>query len=274
MTWALAFPQIDPVAFSIGPFVVRWYALAYIAGLLLGWRYCRWLAPQATRRLNAHAIDDFLVWAALGIILGGRLGYVLFYKPGFYFSQPHEILFLWQGGMSFHGGLLGVIAAMLLFAYRRGLPVFALADTVAAAAPIGLCLGRIANFVNGELFGRPTEVSWGVVFPYGGPVPRPPSQLSEAGLEGLVLSAVLFVLVRRGAMGRTGTVTGVFLIGYALARMAAELFREPDPHLGFLIAGTTMGQLLSLPMLLAGLAILAWAPRTNAPSHGRDAAGD
>ncbi|MFQ5775460.1 MAG: prolipoprotein diacylglyceryl transferase [Kiloniellaceae bacterium] len=264
MTLALAFPQIDPVAIAIGPLAIRWYALAYIAGLLLGWRYCRWLAARPPQRLSARAIDDFLVWAVLGVVLGGRLGYVLFYKPGFYLAHPQEILFLWQGGMSFHGGLLGVVLATVLFARREGVPIFALSDIVACATPIGLFFGRIANFINGELFGRPTDLPWGMIFPLGGPVPRHPSQIYEAGIEGLVLFLILFALARRGALQRTGSLTGAFLIGYALARMLVELAREPDPHLGFLFAGATMGQLLSLPMLLAGLAVLAWTRRARA----------
>ncbi|MFQ6016699.1 MAG: prolipoprotein diacylglyceryl transferase [Kiloniellaceae bacterium] len=263
MSFALTFPAIDPVAVSIGPFAIRWYALAYIAGLLIAWRYCRWLAVRPPQRLSAAAFDDVLLWATLGVVLGGRLGYVLFYKPGFYLANPHEIVFLWQGGMSFHGGLLGVAVATVLFARRQGVSVFALSDIVSCAAPIGLFLGRLANFINGELFGRTTDVPWGMVFPHGGPLPRHPSQLYEAALEGLVLLVVLHVMARRGALGRTGLLTGAFLIGYALARIAAELFREPDAHLGYLIADATMGQLLSIPMLLAGLGLVIWARRAR-----------
>ncbi len=264
MIAAIEFPAIDPVLITIGPFAIRWYALAYIAGLLIAWRYCRWLAVRPPQSVNPDAFDDFLLWATLGVLLGGRLGYVLFYKPDFYLAHPQEILFIWQGGMSFHGGLLGVVAAEIMFARRRGLPVLALADIVAAAVPIGLFLGRIANFINGELFGRPSEAPWAMVFPRGGPLPRHPSQLYEAAIEGLVLFLVLHLMVRAGALERRGTLTGAFLIGYALARMLAEVFREPDAHLGFLLGGTTMGQWLSLPLLLAGLALVAWARRTRA----------
>jgi phosphatidylglycerol:prolipoprotein diacylglycerol transferase len=264
MIAVLSYPSIDPVVFSIGPFAVRWYALAYIAGLLIAWYYCRWLTRRPPQRLSAEAFDDFLLWATLGIVLGGRLGYVLFYKPAFYLDHPQEILFLWQGGMSFHGGLIGVAVAELLFARRRGVPVLALADIVACAAPIGLFLGRIANFINGELFGRPSDLPWAMIFPNGGPLPRHPSQLYEAALEGLVLLLVLYLLVRARALERTGTLTGAFLIGYALARWFVELFREPDAHLGFLLGGTTMGQVLSLPLLLAGLALVIWARRARA----------
>jgi phosphatidylglycerol:prolipoprotein diacylglycerol transferase len=264
MIAVIDFPAIDPVLITIGPFAIRWYALAYIGGLLIAWRYCRWLAARPPQSVNPDAFDDFLLWATLGVLLGGRLGYVLFYKPDFYLAHPQEILFIWQGGMSFHGGFLGVVGATIWFARRRGLPVLALADIVAGAAPIGLFLGRIANFVNGELFGRPSEAPWAMVFPRGGPQPRHPSQLYEAALEGLVLFLVLHLMVRAHAIERRGTLTGAFLIGYAVARMLAEVFREPDAHLGFLLGGTTMGQWLSLPLLLAGLALVVWARRTRA----------
>ena len=264
MIAVITFPEIDPVLISIGPFAIRWYALAYIGGLVIAWRYCRWLAVRPPQSVSADAFDDFLLWATLGILLGGRLGYVLFYKPDYYLANPQEILFIWRGGMSFHGGLLGMVAAEVMFARRRGLPVLALADIVAAASPIGLFLGRIANFINGELFGRPSEVPWAMVFPHGGPRPRHPSQLYEAAVEGLVLLLVLHLMVRAGALERRGTLAGAFLIGYALARMLAEMFREPDAYLGFLLGGTTMGQWLSLPLLLAGLALVVRARRTRA----------
>ncbi|HEY5597839.1 MAG TPA: prolipoprotein diacylglyceryl transferase [Kiloniellales bacterium] len=263
MLAVLTFPSFDPVAISIGPFAIRWYALAYIVGILLAWRYCRWLASGPPEQLSARAIDDFLFWATIGIIIGGRLGYVLFYKPGDYLANPVEIVFIWRGGMSFHGGMLGVAAAILLFARSQKVHFTVLADIVAAAAPIGLFLGRIANFVNGELFGRPTDVAWGVVFPAGGPVVRHPSQIYEAGLEGIVLFIVLFVLVRFGALRSGGMLTGAFLVGYAVARLIAELFREPDLHIGFLAGGITMGQVLSLPMLLVGLGFIVWARRAR-----------
>ncbi len=265
MIAALSFPQIDPIAISLGPFAIRWYALAYIGGLLIAWWYCRWLATRPPRDVGSEAFDDFLLWATLGIVLGGRLGYVLFYKPGFYFANPLEIVMVWQGGMSFHGGLLGVAVAEVAFARRRGIPLFALTDIVACAAPVGLFLGRIANFVNGELFGRQSDAPWAVVFPSDVErLPRHPSQLYEAGLEGILLFLALYVLVRLRALEVSGLLTGAFLIGYALARMAAELFREPDVHLGFLPGGVTMGQVLSLPMALAGLGLVIWAFRARA----------
>ncbi len=263
MIFALAFPDIDPIAISIGPLAIRWYSLAYISSLLLAWWHWRWIASLPPRRLSKVAADDFLLWATLGVVLGGRLGYVLFYKPGFYLANPQEIVFLWQGGMSFHGGLLGVIAAIILFARKQAIPALAMSDIIAGSVPIGLFFGRVANFVNGELFGRPTDVPWAMVFPYGGPMPRHPSQIYEALLEGLVLFLVLHVLIRRGWIRRTGVMSGAFLIGYGCTRIVAEMFREPDAHLGFIAGGVTMGQILSLPMLLAGIGIVFWARRAR-----------
>ncbi|MBV9587006.1 MAG: prolipoprotein diacylglyceryl transferase [Alphaproteobacteria bacterium] len=263
--FAITFPAIDPVAVALGPFVVRWYALAYIAGLLIGWRYCLMLANRPPRLVARDDIDDFLVWATLGVVLGGRIGYVLFYQPGYYLIHPLEALYLWHGGMSFHGGALGVTLAIAVFTRARRLPVFAFSDIVAEAIPIGLFFGRIANFINGELFGRETDVPWAMVFPNGGPVPRHPSQLYEAFCEGLLLFLLLLLAEHRGARQRPGVVTGLFLIGYAVARMSGELFRQPDVQLGFLFFigqfGITMGQLLSLPVLIAGFALIWWAVR-------------
>jgi phosphatidylglycerol:prolipoprotein diacylglycerol transferase len=257
-TFAIAFPVIDPVLIQIGPIAIRWYALAYIGGLLLGWRYLRWLVQRPGWRLTLEDLDDLLLYVVLGVVLGGRLGYVLFYKPGFYLAHPGEILAVWEGGMSFHGGMLGVIAAMALFAWRRGIPLLEIGDAVSAAAPIGLFFGRIANFINGELFGRASDVPWAMVFPHGGPEARHPSQLYEAALEGLILFLVLFWIARRPRLPETaGRIGGLFLIGYGLARSFVELFREPDAHLGFLLGGSvTMGQILSLPMILVGLFLL------------------
>jgi phosphatidylglycerol:prolipoprotein diacylglycerol transferase len=262
--FAIPFPAIDPVAVAIGPFVVRWYALAYIVGLLLGWRYCLVLADRPPRLVERRDIDDFLVWATLGVVLGGRIGYVLFYQPGYYLQHPIEALYLWHGGMSFHGGALGVTLAILLFTRARRLPVLAFSDVIAEAIPIGLFFGRIANFINGELFGRETDIPWAMVFPNGGPVPRHPSQLYEAVCEGLLLFLLLLLAEHRGARRRPGIVTGLFLIGYAVARMSGELFRQPDPQLGFLVFGTTMGQLLSIPVLIAGFILIWWARRQPA----------
>jgi phosphatidylglycerol---prolipoprotein diacylglyceryl transferase len=292
--FAIPFPAIDPVAVAIGRFAIRWYALAYIVGLLIGWRYCLLLADRAPRLVARRDIDDFLVWATLGVVFGGRIGYVLFYMPGYYLGHPLEALYLWHGGMSFHGGALGVTLAIILFARARGLPVFALSDIVTEAIPIGLFFGRIANFINGELFGRITDVPWAIKdFPNGaarpsdvplqyvisckadGPLlncPRHPSQLYEAGCEGLLLFLLLLAAERMGWRRRPGVVTGLFLAGYAVARMSGELFRQPDAQLGFLLFGTTMGQLLSVPVLLAGILIILWARRRPAVAAPRSRA--
>ena len=261
---AIPFPALDPVAISIGPVAIRWYALAYIAGLLIGWRYCLALAGRPPYLVGRQDVDDVLVWATLGDVLGGRIGYVLFYKPGYYVFHPLEALYVWHGGMSFHGGALGVTIAIVWFTRARKIPLFAFSDIITAAIPIGLFFGRIANFINAELFGRPTQVAWGMIFPYGGSMPRHPSQLYEAVCEGILLFLLLFAAERLGARQRSGIVTGLFLAGYAVARMSGELFREPDSQLGYLVFGTTMGQLLSVPLLIAGLAITFWAQRAPA----------
>ena len=257
MTFVIPYPAIDPVLFAVGPIAIRWYSLAYIFGLIAGWRYLRVLVRGRPAVMKEFDVDDFLVWATIGVVLGGRLGYVLFYKFGFYMDNPLAILQVWRGGMSFHGGLLGVAVAGYLFARRRAIPFLSFADAVACVAPIGLFLGRLANFINGELYGRPSDVPWAMVFPGGGPAPRHPSQLYEAALEGIVLFAVLNVLWRVQAVGaRPGFLFGALLAGYALARAAVELFRQPDAHIGFLAAGTTMGQWLSAPMLAVGLYLM------------------
>lgn len=264
--FVIPFPAINPVAVSFGPFAIRWYALAYIAGLVIGWRYCLRLAGNPPHLVRRQDIDDFLVWATLGVVLGGRIGYVLFYNPGYYFAHPPQALYVWHGGMSFHGGAIGVTVAILLFARSRRIGIFAFSDIIAEAIPIGLFFGRIANFINGELFGRPSNVPWAMVFPNGGPVPRHPSQLYEAVCEGLLLFLLLFFAEWRGTRRSPGFVTGLFLVGYAVARMSGELFRQPDPQLGYLIFGATMGQLLSIPVLIAGIVIILWARRTPRPS--------
>ncbi len=260
----LQFPNFNPVLISFGPFAIRWYALAYIVGILLGWLYARSLLR--TNRLwggkppmKVEDFDDFILWVTLGIILGGRIGYVLFYNPAYYVTHPLEALEVWNGGMSFHGGFAGCVLAVVLFARRRGISILSLGDITCAVCPIGLLLGRIANFVNSELWGRPTDVPWAMVFPNGGPFPRHPSQLYEATLEGLALLAVLAVFIRMGALKRPGLVTGAFAILYGVARIACEMFREPDPQLGFLWGGLTMGMLLSVPLMLTGAGFLAAA---------------
>lgn len=264
---ALAFPVVDPVAVQIGPLAIRWYALAYLAGFLLGWRYCIYLARRRRGRPDAMDFDDFLTWAVAGAILGGRLGYVLFYNLPYYLESPLEVLMVWQGGMSFHGGLLGVILAVLLFCRARELSPFVFGDLIACAAPIGLFFGRIANFVNGELYGRAApDFEWAMVFPRDPlQVARHPSQLYEAALEGLLLFVVLALLVRRpSVVERPGLLAGVFLAGYGLARAFVEFFREPDAQLGFLWGGATMGQLLCVPMIAVGVWMAARSGRERA----------
>ena len=253
MFFALPFPMIDPVLVQIGPFAIRWYALAYIAGIVLGWRLARRLVVLGPKAATPEQVDDFVTWVTLGIILGGRFGYVIFYRPDIFLRAPWEILYLWQGGMSFHGGALGVILALYFFTRRQGLDWVAFSDRVVCVVPIGIFLGRLANFINGELWGRVSDVPWAMVFPGAGPDPRHPSQLYQAGLEGLCLFILLMVLVSRQAVrARIGVLSGVFLAGYGLARLIGEFFRQPDAHLGFLFAGATMGQMLSLPMIAAG----------------------
>jgi len=262
--------MFEPIAFEIGPFfgigplVIRWYALAYIVSLLIGWRYCLWHAKRTPRLVSRDQLDDFFVWAILGVVLGGRIGFILFYDPGQYLQDPLSMLKVWQGGMSFHGGLIGVILAMILFTRSRKLPFFSLADIVATATPIGLFFGRLANFQNGELYGRITGVPWAMKFP-GDPMNfRHPSQLYEAALEGLILFVILLLLSYSESVRRkVGTLSGVFLVGYALSRIIVELVREPDPQLAFLpqISFLSMGQWLSIPMLLYGLYVIATAKR-------------
>lgn len=250
----MPFPDIDPIAIAIGPLAIRWYALAFIVGLLSGWWYIGQFLRQPPHIMTRPQLSDFFTWAIIGVIVGGRLGYVSFYQTSYYFQNFVEIFYVWQGGMSFHGGLIGVAVAIVLFARRRNIPVMAMADLVACAAPIGLFLGRLANFVNGELYGRVTDVPWAFIFPGGGDQPRHPSQLYEAALEGVVLFIVLFVLVRfTKARTRPGLLMGVFLIGYSVSRILVEFFREPDIQIGFLTNGTTLGQWLSLPLLAAGI---------------------
>lgn len=258
----IVFPQIDPVLIEVGPLVIRWYALAYIVGLVVGWRVMRRLVGWSPRVATTTQVDDYLTWATLGVVIGGRLGYVLFYQFGTFLAHPLSIFAVWEGGMSFHGGFLGVATATWWFCHRNDIPLLGFADRLAVVAPIGLFLGRIANFINGELWGRvaAADLPWAMVFPHAGPLPRHPSQIYQAALEGLALFAILLALARiDGLRARAGLLTGVFLTGYAIARIVGELFREPDAFLGFLVFGSTMGQLLSLPMLVAGLFLIVRA---------------
>lgn len=270
----IAFPVFNPIALQLGPIAIRWYALAYIGGIVLGWLYARslvkkerlWGGPAPITLLQ---LDDFILWVTIGIIVGGRTGYVLFYNPSFFFAHPAEIFQLWNGGMSFHGGFLGCVAAVMLFARSNGISILSLGDITTAVGPIGLFLGRLANFINSELWGRAADssVPWAMVFPNGGPEPRHPSQLYEAGLEGILLFTILAIMIRIGALKRPGLILGSFIAIYAFARIASEFFREPDAQLGFLWGGLTMGMLLSVPMIIVGIILIVHAWRRETPEH-------
>jgi phosphatidylglycerol:prolipoprotein diacylglycerol transferase len=265
--FVIPFPAVDPVAIKIGPFAIRWYGLAYFAGILIGWWYARRLVSNGrlwggASPITVTDIDDFLLWLVVGIVGGGRIGYALFYQPGHFLDDPLAMFRLWEGGMSFHGGLAGTILAMTIFSLRRKIPMLSLFDVCAASVTFGLFFGRIANFINSELWGRPTNVPWAIIFPNGGPLPRHPSQLYEAGLEGLLLFIVLRVLTHHFlSLRRPGLTGGAFIAGYGLARIAVEFVREPDPQLGFLAGGLTMGMALSLPMVAVGVAAMIYALR-------------
>ncbi|MCE2951819.1 MAG: prolipoprotein diacylglyceryl transferase [Alphaproteobacteria bacterium] len=249
----LTYPAFDPVALHLGPLSIRWYGIAYVAGILLGWQCCAWLCRKELINISQKHIDDFIPWATLGIVVGGRLGEVFFYNPAYYLSHPLEILYIWQPGMSFHGGFLGVVLAGILWVHTKKIPWITFGDLLSVGTPIGLFFGRIANFVNAELYGRITDAPWGMIFPHAGPFPRHPSQLYEAGLEGLLLFTILFSLARRGVAKKyPGLLLGVFLAGYGLARSFVELFRQPDDITGFIWGEITMGQLLSLPLIFVG----------------------
>lgn len=260
--FVLPFPMIDPVALNLGPLPIRWYALAYIAGFVIGWWALRrlvtneslWAPRQA--RPSVDSIDDLLVYAAFGVIIGGRLGHVLIYDPGFYLAHPLEILETWKGGMAFHGGLIGAVIGIWLFARRSGAPFLTVTDLCAAVAPAGIFFGRLANFIKPEMWGRPSDVPWAMVFPGAGDLPRHPSQLYEAGLEGLALGALVWVAAKSGALKQPGLVTGLFGIGYGLARIFCEFFREPDSVQEALPNGLTMGMVLSAPLVFIGLALV------------------
>jgi phosphatidylglycerol:prolipoprotein diacylglycerol transferase len=260
MLLALPFPAIDPILFELGPIAIRWYSLAYISGLFFGCIYMGRLAKRIPDILSPDDAIDFMTWATIGVILGGRIGYILFYKFNYYLDNPIQVFYVWQGGMSFHGGFLGVVMGGILYTRRQKIPTLVFSDIVVCAAPIGLFFGRLANFINSELYGRVTDVSWAMVFPTGGSQPRHPSQLYEAALEGLVLFVLINFLWRTEfAYKRPGFVTGVFILGYAAARSMVELFRQPDAHIGFLFLGGTMGQWLSLPMVLVGIFFILWS---------------
>jgi phosphatidylglycerol:prolipoprotein diacylglycerol transferase len=266
------FPSFNPIAIAIGPFAIRWYALAYIGGIVFGWLYARSLLKKerlwgGPAPMSLVQMDDFILWVTLGIILGGRTGYVLFYNLPFFIEHPAAIFKLWEGGMSFHGGFMGCVVAVMWFASRNNISILSLGDITTAVGPIGLFLGRLANFINGELWGRPADPSlpWAMIFPTGGNVPRHPSQLYEAGMEGILLFTILAVMIRFGALKRPGLILGSFILIYGITRIIGEHFREPDPQLGFLWGGLTMGMLLSIPMLIVGSILIVRAVRRGAP---------
>jgi phosphatidylglycerol:prolipoprotein diacylglycerol transferase len=256
----LTYPDIDPVIIAIGPLAIRWYSVAYVAGILLGCFYADYLNKKPPAQKELRVFDDFMTWAVLGIVLGGRLGYVFFYNFGYYTEHPLDIIKLWEGGMSFHGGFLGVVTACIMYCRKIKLNPLILFDLTACSAPIGLFFGRLANFVNGELYGRVTNSTWAMVFPNGGPFPRYPSQLFEAALEGLVLFIILAYLANfTQARQRLGLLSGVFVAGYGISRIIIENFREPDAQIGFLFSHITTGQLLSAPMVLGGVGLVIYA---------------
>ena len=276
----IPFQNIDPVLVTIGPLAIHWYGIGYIVGILFGWWYAKRLVtspklwPAGVLPMKPEDIDDFVVWAAIGVVLGGRTGYVLFYDLPRYIANPLDIFAVWQGGMSFHGGLLGVILAMILFSRSRGIRVWTLFDVVAAGVPVGLGLVRLANFINSELWGGVTDVPWAIEFPNGGPFPRHPSQLYEALLEGLVLFCLLrFLTHSRLKLALPGFVSGAFIAGYGCARIFVEFFREPDRQLGYLLGTNwlTMGMILSTPMVLLGIWAMATARPTPQPAENRTA---
>jgi phosphatidylglycerol---prolipoprotein diacylglyceryl transferase len=271
----IPYPAIDPVAVYIGPFPIRWYALAYIGGLAGGWLYA-WLLVRNDRlwgktpRPTAEAVGDLVLYSALAIVIGGRLGQVIFYEWSHYSAHPLEIFELWNGGMSFHGGLIAASLAIWYVAKQSKVPLLTVADICAAAAPIGIFLGRIANFIRPELWGRPTDVPWAMVFPGVDDQSRHPSQLYEGALEGLLLFLILAIFVRNGAFKRPGLTSGIFCVGYAAARIFCEFFREPDPQLEDLAHGLTMGMVLSVPLVVVGAALIAYAVRFRREADSGD----
>jgi phosphatidylglycerol:prolipoprotein diacylglycerol transferase len=253
---AVPYPQIDPVFLEFGPLQFRWYGLMYLIGLTAAYLIIKHKASAKDLPIKPDQIYDMVVFAAFGVFLGGRIGYTLFYNFPYYSQHPVKIFAVWEGGMSFHGGLIGTVIALVWFSRRRGIPVYSVADLAASVTPIGLGFGRLGNFINGELYGRATDVDWCMVFPAGGPACRHPSQLYEAGLEGLLLFTILWIIGRLAMP--PGTIFWSFLAGYGLCRLIVELFREPDQHMGFVLGSVTMGQLLSAPMVMIGIIMLAW----------------
>lgn len=258
---------LSPIIFEVGGFALRWYSLAYLAGIIFGWWMLKKMLSRSHPPMTSQDVDDFMLWATAGVILGGRLGYVLFYAPATFIADPLRILAIWSGGMSFHGGVLGVLTAILIFAYKRKLNWLRVGDYVVCVYPFGHMLGRLANFVNGELWGRPTDGSWGMIFPLAGTEARHPSQLYQAGLEGLLpLLVLMFLFWHTQARDRPGLLIGVFCITMGISRIVLEFFREPDRSLGILSTGLTMGQTLTIPLLLIGL-LLIFRPSTQLQSR-------
>jgi len=267
MSWlqAIPYPSISPVFFELGPLQFRWYGLMYLIGLATAYFYIKHKVERKGLAITKDQIYDMVVWAALGIFIGGRLGYTLFYNFSYYVQHPAKIIAVWEGGMSFHGGLIGTIVSLIWFSRRQGIPIYTISDLAAAVTPIGLGFGRLGNFINGELYGRATDVDWCMVFPAGGPVCRHPSQLYEAGLEGLLLFTVLWIIGRKPTP--PGTIFWSFITGYGICRLIVELFREPDAHIGFIFSSLSMGQILSLPMIVIGIFMLSLGYQRQALAH-------
>lgn len=265
---AFIFPDIDPVAFHLGSLAIRWYGIAYLAGILLGWRYALWLVRKSGSGVAPQIFDEFIPWAVIGIVAGGRLGQVLFYNSAYYFQNPLKIFALWEPGMSFHGGLIGIVLSILWFCKRKKINPLAMGDIISVATTIGLFFGRLANFVNGELWGRPTEMPWGVIFRHVDPLPRHPSQLYEASLEGFGLFVLLTLISLKTKLiqKRPGAVFAIFLLGYSVSRIIIEFFKEPESYGDYFWWGTTRGQWLTLPLMAAALFILK-ITKSKAPEN-------
>jgi phosphatidylglycerol:prolipoprotein diacylglycerol transferase len=264
----LHYPEFNPIALQLGPIAVHWYGLMYLIGFALVWLLGRWRINHGKADFTLRDLEDIIFYCVLGVVIGGRLGYVLFYKPGDYLANPLHIFYVWEGGMSFHGGLIGVITVLLIFARKRGRTLLEIGDFVAPLIPLGLAAGRLGNFINGELWGRPTTLPWGMVFPQTGDgVARHPSQLYEMGLEGFALFALVWWFARKPRP--TGQISAVFIMGYGVFRFMVEFTREPDYFLGLLAGGLSMGQLLSLPMIVAGAIIFYLSARKSNPAQTR-----
>lgn len=259
--------NIDPVAFSIGPLEVRWYGLAYLAGMLLGLSYAKWIVKRVfitdENSITIEHLDEIFIWIVLGIIFGARIGYIIFYQPSLVLTNPLSLLTIWQGGMSFHGGAIGVILALVFFSIIKRISLLQLGDVVCSVVPIGLFFGRVANFINSELWGKTTLMPWGIIFSNAGPFPRHPSQLYEAILEGIVILIFLFILIKKDFLKYKGFISGSFLFLYAVFRIFIENFREPDAHIGYIYNFITMGMILSIPLLITGLILIIYSIKIN-----------